>query len=192
VKSPERHSPDIKIIDLASTDENAVHQAAAILFDCFGHLESGYPTPELALAEVKESLAEDRISRIAIDATGNVLGWVGGICQYDGYVWELHPLVVRSDCRQQGIGRSLVFDLENQVRQRGGLTLWLGTDDAESQTSLADVDLYPNLLKQIENIQNLRNHPFEFYQKMGFIIVGVMPDANGRGKPDIYMAKRVG
>jgi hypothetical protein len=29
------------------------------------------------------------------------------------------------------------------------------------------------------------------YQKLGFVIVGVMPDANGPGKPDIYMAKRV-
>lgn len=29
----------------------------------------------------------------------------------------------------------------------------------------------------------------EFYQKMGFAIVGVMPDANGIGKPDIYIAK---
>jgi aminoglycoside 6'-N-acetyltransferase I len=37
----------------------------------------------------------------------------------------------------------------------------------------------------------LRGHPYEFYQKMGFAIVGVMPDANGIGKPDIYMAKRL-
>jgi len=26
---------------------------------------------------------------------------------------------------------------------------------------------------------------------MGFVIVGVLPDANGFGKPDIFMAKRV-
>ena len=29
------------------------------------------------------------------------------------------------------------------------------------------------------------------YQKCGFVIVGVVPDANGPGKPDILMAKRV-
>lgn len=29
----------------------------------------------------------------------------------------------------------------------------------------------------------------EFYQKMDFAIVGVMPDSNGIGKPDIYIAK---
>lgn len=86
-----------------------------------------------ALAEVQESFGADRISRIAVDDAGAVLGWVGGIKQYNGNVWELHPLVVRSDCRGKGIGRSLVADLEDQVRERGGLTLWLGTDDEDKR-----------------------------------------------------------
>lgn len=34
--------------------------------------------------------------------------------------------------------------------------------------------------------------PYEFYQKLGYAIIGVVPDANGLGKPDILMAKRVG
>ena len=29
------------------------------------------------------------------------------------------------------------------------------------------------------------------FQKMGYKIVGVFPDANGIGKPDIWMAKRI-
>jgi len=98
---------------------------------------------------------------------------------------------VRSDCRRKGIGRSLVADLEDQVRERGGLTLWLGTDDEDNMTTLAGVNLYPNVFEHVARIKNLRGHPYGFYQKCGFVIVGVVPDANGLGKPDIYMAKPV-
>lgn len=31
----------------------------------------------------------------------------------------------------------------------------------------------------------------DFYRKLGFTTVGVVPDADGRGKPDILMAKAV-
>ncbi len=68
---------------------------------------------------------------------------------------------------------------------RGGLV------DGDNMTSLSEDDLYENLWEKIRDIRNLKNHPFEFYQKMGYIITGVAPDANGIGKPDILMAKRV-
>jgi len=58
-------------------------------------------------------------------------------------------------------------------------------------TTLSGVDLYPDVWPHIRSIRNLRGHPFEFYQRCGFVIVGVVPDANGYGKPDILMAKRV-
>ncbi len=92
----------------------------------------------------------------------------------------------------KGIGRALVADLEERVSARGGLTLWVGTDDEDNMTSLSGVDLYSNVLEHLANIKNLRRHPYAFYQKLGFVIVGVLPDANGVGKPDIFMAKQVG
>jgi hypothetical protein len=52
-------------------------------------------------------------------------------------------------------------------------------------------DLYLDPLGAAAPIQNLGRHPFEFYRKVGFVIAGVLPDANGFGKPDIFMAKRV-
>ena len=112
----------MQITDLTPEDTTTIEQVALILLDCFGHLPSGYPTLEEALEEVHKSFAIDRISRIAVDDSGTVLGWIGGIQQYDGNVWELHPLIVKSDCRGQGIGRLLVADLEVQARQRGGVT----------------------------------------------------------------------
>jgi aminoglycoside 6'-N-acetyltransferase I len=182
----------MQIIDLCPDAEKAIQQAAVLLVESFQeHWPNAWPDMGSALAEVQESFGADRISRIAVDDAGAVLGWVGGIKQYNGNVWELHPLVVRSDCRGKGIGRSLVADLEDRVRERGGLTLWLGTDDEDNMTTLAGVNLYPNVFEHIARIKNLRGHPYEFYQKCGFVIVGVVPDANGLGKPDIYMAKPV-
>ncbi len=136
-------------------------------------------------------LETGRICRAAVDEGGNLLGIIGGIPGYDGNVWELHPLAVQPSRQGQGIGRALVEDLETQVRSKGGLTITLGTDDEDGMTSLANTDLYENLWEKIRDIRNLKGHPYEFYQRMGYVISGVVPDANGPGKPDILMAKRV-
>jgi aminoglycoside 6'-N-acetyltransferase I len=75
---------------------------------------------------------------------------------------------MRSDVRPMGVGRALVSDLEARVRERGALTLWLGTDDEADMTTLSGVDLYPDVLDHLANIQNLRGHPYEFYSRLGF------------------------
>ena len=175
-----------------SNDHLTMQQVAELLIDGFKDTGSvDWTTLESALDEVRESLGEDRISRIAIDESGNVLGWIGGIKEYGGNVWELHPLVVHRDCRGKGIGRALVEDFEKQVKIRGGVTIRLGADDENNRTSLGGIDLYPDVLNHILQIKNPGGHPFEFYQKLGFVITGVIPDANGFGKPDIFMTKRV-
>jgi len=182
---------NMKIIDLKKGNKELIEQTAIILYESFKNISEAWPTRELALDEVHESIGEDKISRVAVNDDRVVLGWIGGESMYSGNVWELHPLVVKREFRGQGIGKDLVSDLEEKVRERGGLTIWVGTDDENNATSLSNTDLYENLYEKIVNIRNLKRHPFEFYQKMGFIIVGVMPDANGIGKPDIYMAKKV-
>jgi aminoglycoside 6'-N-acetyltransferase I len=150
-----------------------------------------WETLEEAREEVHQSFASDRISRVAVDENGDAVGWIGGISQYDGNVWELHPLVVRPDMQGNGIGRALVNDLEAQIKARGGLTVTLGSDDEHGMTSLYGIDLYPDPLEHLLNIRNLRRHPYEFYLKCGYVLTGIVPDANGRGKPDIIMSKRI-
>jgi aminoglycoside 6'-N-acetyltransferase I len=182
----------IAIVDLDVDNPVMVRQSAELLVESFKDFApNAWPDLDAGLIEVRESFGPERLSRVALDEAGAVVGWIGGISQYDGHVWELHPLAVSPRRQRQGIGRALVSDLEVLVRARGGLTLWLGTDDETGRTSLSGADLYDDTWRKIAQIRNLNNHPFEFYQKMGFAIVGVMPDANGRGKPDIYMAKRV-
>ena len=183
---------DIRIIDLQPEDDDRIGQAAGLLFEGFReHWPHAWPDSDSALAEVQESFAADRISRVAVEGHGRVLGWIGGISGYRGNVWELHPLVVRPDHQRRGIGRALVADLEERVRERGGVTIRVGTDDEDDMTTVSGVDLYPDVLGHLGRIRNLRGHPYEFYQKVGFALVGVMPDANGPGKPDIYLAKSV-
>jgi aminoglycoside 6'-N-acetyltransferase I len=172
--------------------DDAAHitQVAAILVAGLAGVAPGYlPDQAAALAEIYESFEAERISLVALDEDGTALGWVGGISHYSGHVWELHPLVVAPERQGHGVGRALVTALEARVRQRGGLTINLGTDDITGQTSLYGVNLFPDPWPHIAHIENLRGHPYSFYQKLGYVITGVVPDANGLGKPDILMSK---
>lgn len=140
--------------------------------------------------EVQECMADEMIMLSAIEMN-KLVGWVGARPQYDGNVWELHPLVVNEKFRGKGIGSKLVKALEIEVSRMGGLTIYCGSDDEDFKTSLSDPDIYSNLWDKINNVENYKGHPYEFYQKCGFQIIGIMPDANGRRKPDIYLGKSI-
>ena len=182
----------MRIVTFDGKNEGLKHQMAQLLVDAFReHWADAWETFEDGLEEVDEMFEAERICLIAVDGD-KLLGMIGGISQYDGNVWELHPLAVQPGLQGNGIGRALVMEFEEQVKQRGGLTITLGSDDQDEMTSLSAGDLYEKLWDKVKNIQNFKGHPFEFYQKMGYVISGVVPDANGRGKPDIMMSKRVG
>lgn len=182
----------MKVINITLDNPDLINQAAHLLVIGFRQTApDAWPDMPSALQEVNELLQEEaNILRIALNEAGTAVGWIGGLPEYD-YGWELHPLVVHPDYQGQGIGRLLVQDLEKLVSGRGALTLYLGTDDVANMTSLSQADLFQNPFDHIANIQNHSRHPYEFYQKLGFTIVGILPDVNGRGKPDIWMAKRI-
>jgi aminoglycoside 6'-N-acetyltransferase I len=179
--------PQFVIDALRPDDTAAIDQAATLLLDAFPHW---LPTMEMARDEVMEALRADRVCLVA-QADDQILGWIGGIPEYS-HAWELHPLVVSADARHMGVGASLVTALEERVRAADALTLYLGTDDAGPSpgTSTGGTDLFPDVLSHASNLRVI-DHPAGFYLRMGFEIVGLIPDANGPGKPDILMAKRV-
>jgi len=181
------------IIDLSPNAGQLIDQTATLLFDAFRNRTEDWQDLESARQEVLSSLAADRVSRVLLDESSSVLGWIGGISMYVGRVWELHPLVVATSHRRQGIGRALVQDLERVVAARGALTLFLGSDDEHGETTMSGVDLYPDIPGAIRDLRKVGGeHPLEFYRSLGFRVVGAMPDANGLGKPDILFAKRIG
>lgn len=181
----------VRIIDLDPNDQGIRQRAAELLVEGFRELspESWNDLPS-ALEEVEEALDLGSV-RVALDDSGDVVGWIGARPGYRGRVWEIHPVVVDEASRRQGIGRALLEDVERLAADGGALTLTLGSDDEIGSTSLAGVDLYPTPLDHLARIADVGGHPFGFYLRCGFSLTGVLPDANGFGRPDIFLSKRV-
>lgn len=181
------------IIRLQPADDDLIRQAADLLTRSFP-FALDWQTPEGAQAEVI-SVLEEGIAFAAVDADGRLLGWIGGLDAYNGHTWELHPLAVEPDRQRQGIGRRLVETLEQAARDAGVMTMMLGTDEEDDRTTLSLVeDLYTDTFAHIAALRNRDDsnpHPFSFYQRLGYQVVGIVPDASAPRKPDIYMAKRL-
>ncbi len=175
----------IEIKHFERQNQKHIEQGADLLAEAFPQAYA-----EDSIEEMMRLLSDDRIAIAAIEGDV-VIGFVGAIPQYGITGWELHPLVVNKAYRLRGLGMQLMKAIELAVAEQGGITVYLGTDDEFNQTSLSDTDLYLDTWKKVEQVVNFKNHPYEFYQKTGYRIVGVIPDANGLGKPDIWMAKRV-
>ena len=165
---------------------------ADLLLDFSPAQHAAWPDKGEALAEVDESLHRDK-KRISILAFLDevVAGWVAGFQTYD-HAFELHPLVVKRDCQRIGVGRALLRGFEARAAEMGALTVYLGSDDHVSATSLGGKDLFPGVLRNAQAIRNLNGHAYEFYERCGYEVVGVLPDVNGLGEPDIWMAKPIG
>ncbi|MHA7879141.1 MAG: AAC(6')-Ia family aminoglycoside 6'-N-acetyltransferase [Saccharospirillum sp.] len=164
-------------------------KAADILMRSF--LNKGnkaWPTMASARKELTECLAPPNFCLGAFVGE-ELAGWVGLRPMYET-TWELHPLVVSPDHQGVGLGRRLLKAIEQEAKAKGLIGIVLGTDDEHDRTSLSQQTLNgDNLLNAMQQLTNLNHHPFEFYQKCGYSLVGVIPNANGRNKPDIWMWK---
>ncbi len=176
--------------NLLRADEHGVQAAALIAQAAFAHI-TYCDTLEEALQEVGEALKTGKICLAAYSDSGEMLGWIGGQHNY-ARVWELHPLAIDPNHQRRSIGRTLVLALEERIAEAGGLTIFLGTDDEFGGTNLFGRELYPDVLAEARRLESVADHPFVFFQKLGFVVTGLVPDANGFGKPDILMCKRVG
>ena len=181
---------DIRIVDFEALSERQRGEAAHILRAAFAHMPATYAEAGEAEAEVASFFSDDERSAMAALEGDTVAGWIGRIEAYS-HSWELHPLAVDPSRQRRGIGARLLAELENRARTAGMLTLWLGSDDDYGGTSLFGVDVFPGVLRHAAAVEQSTRHPIAFYRKHGFEVVGLLPDANGFGKPDILMAKRL-
>lgn len=180
----------IEIVPLEALTESHRSVAVDILVRALTLWPSAHQTLDEAKAEMESFLDNpERFALAALD--GNALrGWIGAIRNYE-HGWELHPLVVDPDHARRGIGTLLVRALEEKAHAEGICTLYVGSDDEFGGTNVYGKDLYADVSSHIRNLAPADGHPFVFYRKLGFSVVGLLPDVNGPGKPDIFMAKRI-
>ena len=183
--------PDITIVDLTPGDEALIEalvpisvRAAAI------NAPRWLPTPERARAEIVRVASMAGVCRALLEGD-TPRGWAGAAPSAER-AWELHPMLVDPACHGGGLGRCLVVDVERCARAAGALTMELSTSDATGATTLGGIDLFADPLGALSRLDVLdarTGHAFRFWQKVGYAVVGVLPDAEGPGVPSIRLAK---
>lgn len=180
----------MKIQDLTPDDTEWIEQAAALLVDYSPNRAARWPDLEAAYETIDDILEdEESVACVALSDAGNVTGFAAASPRYT-HAWELHPLVVGRDHQRRGVGRALVEAVEERVAEDGGLTLYLGADDLDGNTTAAREDLFPGVLDHAQKVEaKSRRHPLGFFEKLGYEVIGIIPDAHGPGQPDVWMAR---
>ena len=181
----------MQIVDFGALAPARHADAARILREALAHLPSAYNALGEAEAEVALRCADrDWLGHAALEGE-RLVGWIGAIRTYS-HGWEIHPLAVAPDRQRCGTGSALLAALEARARDEGVLTLFLGSDDDYGGTSLFGRDLWPNVVSHLAATEaTARGHALTFYRRHSYEIVGLLPDVNGSGRPDIMLAKRL-
>ena len=177
-----------KIIRLDPANQTHIEQIAQFLHQCFRKYSPDWlPTISDCRQEIAESFEPGRSSLVMLDEQDHAIGWTGAI--WDENVWEIHPIAVSPNHQHQGVGAALVNEICQLARQNGAAAIWAGTSDETGATNFSQTDLYTNPIKAMEQIEAPDDHAINFWRHIGFTLVGVLPDAEGRGKPGIHFAK---
>ena len=177
----------VQLADLSS--EQLDRLAHVTLASARGHVADWLENLEAARAELAEAWLPGKVSRVWLDGS-EPLGWVAAEPAW-GRIWELHPLIVAVEHQRRGIGRALVAEVERIARDADALTMMLGTSDTVGATSLYGVDLYVDTGRKLDELVVHEPHAVTFWQRVGYRVIGVEPDAEGPGKPSILLAKRL-
>ena len=179
-----------QITDLTERDAGLVDQIATFLVECFrAYAREWCPDIASGRMKIRESFSADRRSRVLANDDGIALGWAGAIVGEN--VWEIHPIAVSPAFQRRGYGSLLVNDIIELARTNNAVAVWAGTGDTTDSTNFSKIDLYRSAANALQDVTAPQDHPVHFWSRMGFSLVGVMPDEEGLGKPGIHFAKRI-
>jgi len=175
---------------LSPKDTGLIKQIVVLLEQCFTPFSPDWlPTDKKRLEEIQKSFEIGRRSRVLVNSSNEVLGWIGAI--EDENLWEIHPIAVNIQYRRQGFAMLLINDLMALAKASGAVAIWAGTSDETLATNLSRADLYSDPFGAIRSLTVVENHPLNFWRRSGFTMVGVMPDQEGLDKPGIHFSKRL-
>ena len=172
--------------------EETIKQAIELLYITFSEINGDLwlKNEKDAFIEVKECIKGSNIC-IGIKLENKLIGWVGLRQMYEK-TWELHPMVIKKEFQGKKYGQKLLDELERIAYKNGIIGIVTGTDDETNSTSLSEKEINgENIFEEIKSIKNYKKHPFEFYMKCGYNIIGIIPNANGQNKPDIWLWKDI-
>jgi len=168
-----------------------IKEAEKMLIETFSKANMWPDLDKNKAAETVNKCLNDKNICLGITVNNSLIGWIGLRPMYEK-TWELHPMVVKNDCQKKGYGKILLKEAEKIARENGIIGIFIGSDDETNKTSLSDKEITgENIFDEIKNIKNYKNHPFEFYIKCGYCIIGMIPNANGPKKPDILLWKDI-
>jgi len=174
--------------ELKKLNQTQLDQCAILLHE---ELSNGWKTIEDAYDEIEELIQSDGYFYALID-NEKIIGWGGILPSYQGNVYEIHPMVIKNSYQNKGYGGLLLKHLEDKARSLGGLTIYAASDDEfeDRKSSLRGIDGYKDIYDKMKTFDP-KNHPARFYIKYGYQLIGLMPDANGIGKHDLILGKRL-
>ncbi len=182
----------VRIEDLDASDERLLDGLARLSFETARLLFPNWlTTRQRAREEVSDALADGHTTRVALADGNEPLGWISCARAY-GRVWEIHPLLVAVAHQGEGIGARLVRDIEARAISQGAGVLLVSTSDETNKTSVGGRTLYPDPLSALRSLHADRGHPVGFWRRMGYVVSGVIPDAEGPGMPSILLVKQPG
>jgi aminoglycoside 6'-N-acetyltransferase I len=180
----------VDVAEFDPADEMRLNEAASVLYRAASRFTSAFPAPEAALGELIELTRHPgSLMFVALNLGGEVCGLAAASPRAASSVLVIRALTVDPPFQRRGVGRALLRRLETAALRSGFTTMTIALEDEAGLTSLAGRSLFPDPLAPMTRFIPPAAHPSAFLKRLGFALSGVIPEAAGPGRPELWFAK---